>query len=141
MTAEVNFEIPSGVEHNSETAKRARMEFFSEWLVTPPAHRVPSTQKELADMIGVSEWTLTQYKKDKVFQAMIVARAREAFGAQRLVDVIDSLYQIALGDAKTAAVQAAKTLLGWYQDTHSDVPMELAHLSDEELATLAQRDE
>lgn len=133
----------------SESVNRAaQQQQFAEWLLMTPAGRVeadlPRTQKEMAQLLGRSQATLSLWKKDERLQRMISRHVRASLG-ERLGYVIDALYEVAVGNgAGTASAQvaAAKTLLGWYEK--DGVPIsaeELSDATDEELAMLARRAE
>lgn len=132
-----------------ESGNRAALQQqFAEWLLLTPSGRseagLPAKQRGMAELLGVSQATLSTWKKDAKFQRMMNRHVRANFGADRLGKVIDSLYEVAVNsnEKSTAAAQvsAAKTLLGWYEasDTQVDAA-DLEQMSTEELRALAQR--
>lgn len=120
------------------------MEQFAEWLLMTPSARgeaaLPSTQKGLAELLGVSEATLSVWKKDEKFQRMVSRHVRANFGAERLGRIIDALFDVATEGSGQAQVSAAKTLLTWHgAQVEAPVAEDLEHLSNDELRALAQR--
>lgn len=63
---------------------------FQMWMATPKKQRSPTTQKALAKMLKVSDWTLTNWKSDPSFWEGVGKAARQVFQA-RLADVVNGL--------------------------------------------------
>ncbi len=137
-------EIPE-LNSSEKTANRAAlMQQFAEWLLLPLAARdeagLPRRQKGMAELLGVSQATLSVWKKDEKFQQFVGSHIRANFGAERLSKVIDALFETATEGQSASQVSAAKTLLGWYETERSASATELSELSDEELEMLARRE-
>lgn len=125
----------------SASARRERMEILAEFELMPRDHRLslglPTTQKELADLLGFTSGALSQWKKTPQFQRIMAARLRNHYGAERLAEVISNLHSIAVGDSPQA-VGAARELIKFVevQERSGDPQGELADLTDDELAAL-----
>ena len=85
---------------------------FVEWLVTPPKERVPSTQKELAEELGVAERTLRHWKvRDDVRRAW-EGLSKEVIGdPSRVQEVLEEMRRLALDSESRNQVSAAKLYL------------------------------
>ena len=68
---------------------------FVEWLALPVKEREPKTQKELAEQLGLSEWTLSQWKLRDGFWPEVEA-IRKGWGKGKTTEVLNGLYQKAL---------------------------------------------
>ena len=64
---------------------------FARWSAIPSGQREPDTQKELAEVIGVSEDTLTDWKKRPEFWTLVGLFLRE-WMREKTPDVIDGLF-------------------------------------------------
>lgn len=84
---------------------------FIKWYATPKHYRNPKTQKELAELIGVNQDTLTDWKRHPQFQ-LIVLRLVNQWVVERVPDVIGSLYDSAMADGKAGEVRAFLQLAG-----------------------------
>ena len=121
----------------SEAAMKARMQLLAEWLLTSAAMRLqigmPENQVGLAEVIGVSAVTISNWKKHPEFQAIMTSQVRTNVGAVHMANIIDNMVALACSD-KPQAVSAAKLLMQWYQDTKpKGSDRSLTQLSDEEL--------
>lgn len=65
---------------------------FASWCALPSWHRTPETQKELADKIGVSQDTLTDWKRHPEFWPLVLQLLRE-WMKEHTSDVIGGLYE------------------------------------------------
>lgn len=124
--------------------KAAGLPVLAEWLLTPPSARakagLPATQKGMAELLGVSEPTITVWKRSKELQSIVSSHLRTNFGTERLSKVIDALYDTATGDSSASQVAAAKTLLQWHkEDVQSVSAQDLRDLPQEELDALLKR--
>lgn len=124
--------------------KAAGLPVLAEWLLMLPSAReaagLPATQKGLAELLGVSEPTITVWKKTKELQAVVSQHLRTNFGADRLGRVIDALYETATDGSGAAQVSAAKTLLQWHkEDVESVSAQDLRDLPKHELDALMRR--
>lgn len=74
---------------------------FVAWYATPRQFREPKTQKGLAELVGVCEDTLTDWKRNPQFWPL-VQQALADWIKDRVPDVIGGLYQKAFhkGNAK-----------------------------------------
>lgn len=78
---------------------------FTRWYATPGQFRDPKTQKELAELVGVCEDTLTDWKRHPQFWPLI-QQALADWIKDRVPDVIGGLYEKAFhkGNAKEVEV-------------------------------------
>ena len=115
--------------------KRANMEVFVEWLLTPQSERDPQTRKDLAAMLEVTTQTLRNYEQEPWVVAQLASRRRKAFNVARVDRVIEALYDRAVDpDAGASGVSAAKILLDWTEKQTAEVSAEaLRELSNEEI--------
>ena len=89
-----------------------RVQRFLEWLCTHVADREISTQKELAEVLGVAPAMLTSWKKDADFLAAWEVMYRKSIGApDRVKSIMDQLYDTATDRSDPRQVQAARTYL------------------------------
>lgn len=79
------FTLPEGVLRVNEYIQ------FVEWFALPSMQRDPKTQQEFASLVGVSQDTLTDWKKLPEFRATVGFILRE-WVWERTPDVIGSLY-------------------------------------------------
>ena len=94
----------------------------------------------MAELLGVSEATITVWKKTKQLQAVVSQHLRTIFGSDRLGRVIDALYDTAVNGVGSAQVSAAKTLLQWHkEDVESFTAQDMKDLPDDELDALFER--
>ena len=91
-----------------DTSPRHETEFkeFIGWIALPIKERQPETQKELAEQFGLSEWTLSQWKKRDGFW-MEVNDVRKEWGKGKTPEVMNGLYE----RAKTGDPAAARLWL------------------------------
>jgi hypothetical protein len=123
----------------------ALMQEFAAWLLMLPEARaeagLPARQRGVAELLGVSEATLSVWKKDKRFQQMVGHQVRADFSADRLGKVITALFETATETRGASQVSAAKTLLTWFEkDIGPEATIDYSALSDEELNALPIRD-
>lgn len=64
---------------------------FVDWLATPEFAREIKTQRKLADKLGVSEVTLSRWKKDQEISQVVVKRKKEMARVDLIPRVIDAL--------------------------------------------------
>lgn len=100
---------------------------------------MPTTQKELARILGVGEAAISQWKKSAEFHRVMRSHMRQHFSAERMARVVDNLYGIATSES-TQAVPAAKALFDWMKTAEAEVDLgaELQDLTDEELKALLE---
>jgi hypothetical protein len=119
--------------------KRANMEAYVEWLLTPEGERRPSTKQEFADLLGVSRQTLFNYSRDPWLQRELIQRGRAIARVERAQSVLDTLFAIATDVESPRAVSAAKTWLDWVNRTlEPSLDTDISEMSDEDLLELAQ---
>lgn len=115
-----------------------------EWLTTDPAERVPSTQEELAEELGVTGRTIRMWKERPDIIAAWEKKANIVAGSpERTQRVLDALYRKALDPEARDQVQAASAwakIAGVIKPSKSAEPKPkggaAANLSDEELEQL-----
>jgi hypothetical protein len=114
---------------------------YLEWLVNPL--RVPETETDYAESVGIATRTLRRWKEDPRFRAEWRARGQEAnVSPDRIQAVTDNLWRQAANDSGAAAVRAAELYLRYvelYLPTEKRVVQDdsIDKLSDDELAKLA----
>lgn len=84
-----------------EIFTRAQLTFI-EWLITPPEHRKYKTQKDLAEVLGVSEQVLSKWKQLPQFETAI-AVATVQWSAKQLPSVMHALIESAQSPTKDGA--------------------------------------
>jgi hypothetical protein len=155
MTATRTDETPLYAEGESfktgSSAADERRDAYVDWLLTPEDHRDPPTKREFAERWGVSRQTLYRDAQEASVQKALAERARGVARVDRLPDVLNALYRIAIGenaDGKTkrnrfseevfpspaASVSAANALLGWMEQTKElRESVDFSEMSDEEI--------
>lgn len=92
---------------------------FAQWFATPRQLREQKTQKEFALVIGLSEDTLTDWKRNACFWPM-VQQFLSDWVKERVPDVVNSLYLTASNEGKapeaTAFLRLAGMSIGSRQD-------------------------
>ena len=87
-------------------------ERFLEWLCTIKDDRWPTTQRELAEELGVNENVLSRMKSQPDFLAKWETRYRKTVGSpERAKNVLDQLYETAIDRTDPRQVSAAKQYL------------------------------
>ena len=129
---------------NAKEIRDAGLPVLAEWLLMLPEAReesgLPDTQKGLAELLGVSEATITVSKKTKQLQAVVSQHLRTNFGADRLGRVIDALFDHAVNGVGASQVSAAKTLLQWHkEDVEAFTAQDMKDLPDDEVDALFER--
>lgn len=86
---------------------------FLQWLCTPPRDRDPKTMDELADQLGVTRRTLTNWKTDdkEFMEAWEKLYLRTIGDPSRKQTIMDTLYGTATDRDDPKHVQAAKTYM------------------------------
>jgi len=85
---------------------------FAKWCATPSWSREEKTQKEFAELIGVSQDTLGDWKKHPNFWPLVWQFLRDRMQEQ-IPDVIEGLYgKIASGKGSAGDVQLFLRLAG-----------------------------
>lgn len=98
---------------DGDRGKRRRLERYLEWLLTPKESRQPRLKKEFAAEIGVTVATLANYDRDPWLQRELVKEMKGLFKAQKLEDIISTLYDVATDATNKNVVSAARLLLDW----------------------------
>jgi hypothetical protein len=89
-----------------------RVQRFFEWLLTPPAERMPSKQGDFAEELGVSRALLAQWKNDPDFLAEWERQYRKTVGSpEKAKAVLDSLFETATDRTDPRQVPAARAYL------------------------------
>ena len=87
-------------------------ERFLSWLCTIPDDRWPRTQAELAEELGCTPTTLSNFKKDPDFLRDWEHQYRRTVGSpERAQNVLEKLYETATDRTDPRQVQAAKQYL------------------------------
>ena len=76
---------------------------FASWCALPSWHRTPETQKKFAAQIGVSQDTLTDWKKHQEFWPLVLQLLRE-WMKEHTSDVIGGLYKKLLPEKEAPAM-------------------------------------
>lgn len=127
-------------ELTASEAKRARMEEYLDWLLTPEGERDPSLKTQLAERLGVSLQTLHNYDGDRWLQDEYMRRARGHFKVAKFGRVLDTLYQIATNPSHKASVTAANAILRWVEtNIETESTVDLSKYTDEEIMDAAVR--
>lgn len=95
----------------------ANKQTFIDWLATPEFARNIKTQRELAKNLGVSEVTLSRWKKDNEIVQFVAKRKKEIAGVELLPKVIDALAVRATKvniEGQKYATKDAELFLKWY---------------------------
>lgn len=90
---------------------------FVDWLATPDFAKEIKTQRELAKKLGVSEVTLSRWKKDEDIIKMVTKRKKELAGVELLPRVIDAIAVRATKTNKEGqkyATKDAELFLKWF---------------------------
>ena len=116
---------------------------YIEWLTTPPQHRDPSTEKQLAAELDVYPKTLYNWKHEREFREVWSDQADQIVGGEdKRQRIMETLYMAAIDYRSPRHVQAAKLYLeaiGAMQPQRLSVevsPKALGMLDDEELEIL-----
>jgi Helix-turn-helix of insertion element transposase len=84
---------------------------FAQWCGTPRRLRQPSTQKELAEEIGVSQDTLTDWKTHPAFWPLVTETVVN-WMREKVPDVIGGLYEKAVNKGSAKEVEFCLRLAG-----------------------------
>jgi len=89
-----------------------RVQRFLDWLLTAPADRVPSTQGDLSEELGLHRNQLSQWKNDPDFLAEWERQYRKTVGSpEKAKAVLDSLFETATDRTDPRQVPAARAYL------------------------------
>lgn len=119
---------------------------FLEWLVTPAGVREPPTESGFALLHDVSVRSLRRYKDDPRFKEAWEERLRDTnFSPERVQNIIENLYEIAISGKTQQAVRAAEMYLQYVQRSspkRAPLPIDsrIAAMSNDELLALAQEE-
>lgn len=137
--------IVSGVKTKSSSGlfdlakKPDELAEYIEWLSVPAAERVPPSQAKMAKHLGVSEFTLRQWKRDNRVVGKVLKKHVGNVGVDLYPDVIEALRVQALDPSNPRSVTAARALLAEL-NTQTEVDplvVDVDGLSDTELRDLA----
>ena len=85
---------------------------YIEWLTTPPQHRVPGTERELAAELDVYPKTLYNWRQEREFREVWRDDADEVIGGEdKRQRVMETLYMAAIDYRSPRHVAAAKLYL------------------------------
>jgi len=113
-----------------------------DWLTTPKQERQPSTAKDLARELGVSERTLRDWKERSYIREQWEDQAKKVVGSpERAQDVLEAMYQRAIDSTDAKQVQAAKLYLEAIEAIRPPTVevrsvSDLAKVSDDELQAM-----
>ena len=121
--------------------RRENMELWVEWLLTPAGERRLKTRKAVAEDMGVTTQSLRNYSRDPWVQSEMAKRGRAINKVERAGEVVDNLFQIAVGkneEATPAAqVSAARAFLEYTNQVVSELsPQDLQDMSFDELRSV-----
>lgn len=102
----------SGNITNAERARRARelnarQRAYVIWKATPELQRSPKTQKEFAEVIGVTEQAVWKWSKDpRIIEAIRFVTLQNVGEPKKVTDILDMMYEVAMAkkDPKVAEV-------------------------------------
>ena len=80
---------------------------FQSWLALPPADRKPATQSELAGVLGITEFTLSRWKRLSGFGNEVYEIAREELKGGQLAAILQAQAKVAQSEV-SYATQAAR---------------------------------
>ena len=130
--------VDATLKEDPREAKRARMEEYLEWLLTPDDERDPPLKTQMAARLGVSLQTLHNYDSDRWLQDEYMRRARGHFKVAKFGRVLDTLYQIATNPSHKSSVTAANAILRWVSENiETEKPVDLSEYSEEEIMDAA----
>jgi Helix-turn-helix of insertion element transposase len=134
--------MPSGA-HMIVPISDFRKQRFLHWLCTPPSERDPSTMEALAEELGLTRRTLTNWKDDKEFLEAWEKLYLKTIGNPEVkMRIMKTLERTATDPDDPKHVQAAKTYFeieGSVKPARMEVQMTqrpAKELSDEQLAEL-----
>ena len=84
---------------------------FIDWIATPQYLREPKFQKDFAELIGVHEDTLTDWKKHPKFSLLLQSKI-SIWIRERVPDVIGALYETASSKGESKDVELFLRLAG-----------------------------
>jgi transcriptional regulator with XRE-family HTH domain len=77
----------------------ARQRAYVLWKATPEINREPKTQKDLAEVLGVSEQAIWKWSKDpRVTEAIRFVALQNAGDPVKVRAIVDMLYDVAIGE-------------------------------------------
>ena len=120
----------TGVVHNAD--KRT---VFVEWACTPKEARQPPTLRALAEELEVSEATIHNWKRHPDLAREIQRRTAQTMRVDQVPNILNALYERAMGDTG-AANAAAKILLDHIKWTTEQLDEQQLDLSEMSLAEL-----
>lgn len=75
----------------------ARQRAYALWRATPEANREPKTQKELAEVLGVSETAVWKWSKDpRITEAVRFIALQNAGDPVKVKQIVDMLFDVAI---------------------------------------------
>lgn len=116
--------------------KELEYERFIEWTATPSKLRVPLTQKELGEQLGVHETTFSEWKKRKDFWLNVRDKIKD-WAKSKTADIIDAVYQGALDVGEKGQASNARLWLQWVDDWEEKVKVETD--SSDEVKKIAEQ--
>jgi len=116
----------------------SRQEQYLNWLLTPPAERVPSSQQKYCDMHNVDPTTVRRWQKKPQFVKEWERRVEELQGSpERTQRLYDALYDKAIeGDVRAAKLYLEATHRLTPAPVTSSANRAMNELSDTELDEL-----
>ncbi len=129
---------PTGIRAGAEPDMYAMRLLFVDWLSVPPTLRKPKLQKEMADLLGVTDQTLYNWKRDPRILSEVKAKIRSVLAVDDLSTIIDTLKEQAFDANNNRSVQAAKVLIEMINNVEVDVAsVPLSDMSNDELKKMA----
>jgi len=120
----------------SNKRRESEREQFAIWLGMPPEHRHPKTEADLAEKLGVTTVTLSNWKKDPDVKAL-AQNAIRILGGNEMYAITQALIE----ESKQGKVKAIELYLKWQGQLAQEKKTELPPVIKVEYATKDRRDD
>ncbi len=120
------------------TAYATEKETYAEWLACPQELRDPQTKTALAEALGVTKRTLTNWAKEPAIVAKVAQTTGRFVKVEFIPEIVHTLKQQATDPSNPRSVSAAKLLLDFAERRADAAPVELGEMTDQQLVELAE---